>query len=123
MLGYEGDGNAGVGSGGGVVVYIGGTRGSDVLFSAGDVLEMSVVIGVSGMCGMYMCLARGGIEGVGGEWVTGMGLGFTNSGGNGESGICVCDLVAVVWVVLGESGWAAWARALEGFVLLCLCVL
>ena len=23
------------------------------------------------------------------------------------NGICVCALVAVVWVVLGESGWAA----------------
>ena len=23
-----------------------------------------------------MCLARGGVEGVGGEWVTGLGLGF-----------------------------------------------
>ena len=26
---------------------------------------------------------------------------------HGESGICVCVLVAMVWVVLGESGWAA----------------
>ena len=33
---------------------------------------------------------------------------------HGESGICV--LVAVVWVVLGESGWAAWARVWEGGV-------
>ena len=29
---------------------------------------------------------------------------------HGENEICVCVLVAVVWVVLGESGWAAWAR-------------
>ena len=50
-------------------------------------------------CGM--CLARGGVGGVGGEWMTGLGLGFTNSGGTGEIGICVCVLVAVVWVVLG----------------------
>ena len=45
----EGDGNAGVGSGGGVVAvsaYMGGTRGSGVLSSAGDVLEMSVMRGV-----------------------------------------------------------------------------
>ena len=44
LLGCEGDGNAGVGSGGGVVsvsVYMGGTCGSDVLASACDVLEMS----------------------------------------------------------------------------------
>ena len=56
----EGDGNAGVGSGGGVIalsVYMGGTCGSGVLSSAGDVLEMSVVRGVGGVC---MCLARGG---------------------------------------------------------------
>ena len=41
-------------------------------------LEMSVVGGVGEVCGM--CLARGGVEGVGGEWLTGLGLGFTNSG-------------------------------------------
>ena len=55
LLGCEGDGNAGVGSGGGVVVvsaYMGGTRGSGVLASAGDVLEMSVVRGVGGVCDM-----------------------------------------------------------------------
>ena len=38
---------------------------------------------------MCMCLARAGVEGVGGEWVTRLGLGFTNSGGDGEIGICV----------------------------------
>ena len=71
MLGCEGDGNAGVGSGGGVVVvsaYMTGTRGLSVLSSAGDVLEMSVVRGVGGVCDMCMCLARGG---VGGEGVSG----------------------------------------------------
>ena len=50
--GCEGDGNAGVGSVGGVVLVsacIGGTRGSGVLSSAGDVLEMSVVRGVGGV--------------------------------------------------------------------------
>ena len=65
LLGCEGDGNAGVGSGGGVVAvsaYMGGTRGSGVLARADDVPEMSVV------------------GGVGGEWVKGLGLGFTNSG-------------------------------------------
>ena len=29
---------------------------------------------------MYM-FGSGGVGGVGGEWVTGLGLGFTNSGG------------------------------------------
>ena len=59
----EDDGNAGVGKGGGVVVVsvcMSGTRGSGVLSSTGDVLEMSVVRGVGGVCDMCMCLARGG---------------------------------------------------------------
>ena len=46
MLGCEGDGNTSVGSEGSVVsgsAYMGGTRGSGVLSSAGDVQEMSVV--------------------------------------------------------------------------------
>ena len=42
---------------------------------------------------------------------------------HGESGICVCVLVAVVWVVLGDSGWEAWARVWEGGVVLCMWVL
>ena len=68
VRGCQGDGNAGVGSGGGVVavsVCMGGTRGSDVLSSAGDVLEMSVVRGVGRVCNMCMCLPRGGVGGVG----------------------------------------------------------
>ena len=46
MLGCKGDGHAGV-----VVVsaYMGGTGGSGVLSSAGDVLEMNVVRGVGGV--------------------------------------------------------------------------
>ena len=38
-----------------------GTRGSGVLSSTGDVLELSVVRGVGGVCDMCMCLARGGV--------------------------------------------------------------
>ena len=45
-----------------------GTRGSGVLSSTGDVLEMSVVRGVGGVCGMCMGLAR---VGVGAEGVSG----------------------------------------------------
>ena len=58
---------------------MGGTRGLVVLSSTCDVLEMSVVRGVGGVCDMCMCLARGG---VGGEWVRGLGLGlgFANFG-------------------------------------------
>ena len=39
---------------------MGGSRGSGVFSSAGNVLEMSVVRGVGGVCDMCMCLARGG---------------------------------------------------------------
>ena len=42
LLGCEGDGNCGVGVGV-VSAYMGSTRSSGVLSSAGDVLEMSVV--------------------------------------------------------------------------------
>ena len=51
-----------------VSACMGGTRGSDFLSSTGDVLEMSVVTGVGGVCDMCMCLARGS---VGGEGVSG----------------------------------------------------
>ena len=59
-----------MGSGRGVVAvsaYMGGTRGSGVLSSAGDVFEMSVVRGAGGVGDMCMCLARGGVRGVGCE--------------------------------------------------------
>ena len=45
-----------------------GTHGSGVLSSTGDVLEMSVVRAVGGVCDMCMCLAQGS---VGGEGVSG----------------------------------------------------
>ena len=50
-----------------VSAYMGGTCGSGVLSSVGDMLEMSVVRGVGGVSDMCMCLARGGVGGVGGE--------------------------------------------------------
>ena len=64
----KGDGNDGVGSGGGGVAVsacMSGTRGSGVLSSTGDVLEMSVVRGVGGVCDMCMCLAWDGMDGEG----------------------------------------------------------
>ena len=78
-----------------------GTRGSGVLSSTCDVLEMSVVSGVGGVCAMCMCLARGGVGEEGGEWMRELGLGFTNPVGQGECWPCVCVLVAVVWVGSG----------------------
>ena len=89
-----------------VSTYIGGTHSSGVLSSSAcDVV--SVVRAVGGVCDMCMCLARDGVGGIGGGWVTGFGLCFTNYGGTWEKwDMCLC-FVAVVWVVLGESGWAA----------------
>ena len=71
-------------------------------------LEMSVVRGVGGVCDMCMCLTRGGVGGVEGEWVTGLGLGFTNSGGTWRKwNMCLCfgcggvGGVGREWMVLG----------------------
>ena len=36
---------------------------------------------VCGVCDMCKCFDRGGVRGIGSEWVTGLGLRFTNSGG------------------------------------------
>ena len=97
-----------------------GTRGSGVLSSACDVLAMSVVRGVGGVCDMCMCLALSVVGGA--EWVRGLRLGFTNPGGTGGSGICVCVLVTVVWVVLGEwvgslgQGLGSWCGVRYVFV-------
>ena len=66
--------------------HVGGTRGSRIVSSAGDVLWMSVVRGMTGLggvCEMWMCLARGGVGGEGGEWMRGLGLGFTTVVGTG----------------------------------------
>ena len=80
-----------------------GTRGSGVLSSTGDVLEMSVVRGVSGVCGMCMSLARGGVGGEGGEWMRELGLGFTNPvGTGGVLDMCLCFGCGGVGCVGGE---------------------
>ena len=88
-----------MGFGGGVVAvsaYMVGTCGSGVLYSACDVLEMSVMRGVGGMC---MCLARGG---VGGEWGEDWVCALPILEEHGESGkVCFgCGGVGVV----GGSG-------------------
>ena len=126
LLGCEDDGNAGVGSGGGMVVvsaYMGGTRASGVLANAGDVLVMSVVRCVGGVCGMCMCLARGGVGGGGCEWVPGLGLGFTNSGGTGEKwDMCLCFGCGGVGGVGGEwlDGSGLGLRGWGGVLSVCL---
>ena len=77
-----------MGSGGGVVavsVYMGDTRGSGVLSSADDVLELYVMRGVCGVCDMRMCWIGAGAIVVGG-----LDLGFTNPGGTlGKWDMCL----------------------------------
>ena len=55
--------------------HVGCTRGLGIVSSAADVPWMR---GVGGVC--EMCMAQ---DGVGGEWMRGMGLGFTNPVGTG----------------------------------------
>ena len=67
-----------MGDGSGVMSagHVGGTCGSVIVSSVVDVLWMSVVRGmrgVGGVCDMCMCLARGGMDGEGGEWMRGLG--------------------------------------------------
>ena len=48
--------------------HVGGPFGACIVYSATDVLWLSVVRGmrgVGGVCTMCMCLARGGVEGEG----------------------------------------------------------
>ena len=100
-------------------VYMGVTRGS----SAGDVLEMSVVRGVCGVCDMCMYLARGGVLVVGGEWEIRLGLGFINSGGTwGKWYMCLCFGCGSVGGVGGEFV-DDWGQGMGGWGGVCLCVL
>ena len=82
---------------------MGCTRGSGVLSGTGDVIEMSVVRGVGGVCDMFMCLVRGGVGGEEGEWMRGLGLGFTNPVGTwGVLDVCLCFGCGGVGGVGGE---------------------
>ena len=115
-----------MGSGGGVVAVsacMSGTRGSGVLSSTGDMLEISVMRGVGGVCEMCMCLARGGVGGEGGEWMRGLGFGFTNPvETGGVLDVCLCFGYGGVDGVGGE--WVGGLdQGLEGGMLLCLCEL
>ena len=91
------------------VGYVDDTGGSGKMFSAADVLEMSVVRGmrgVGGVCGICMCLAR---SGVGGEGVSEMDFGFSNRVGiRGvlDVYLCLgCGGVGGEWVGAGNRFW------------------
>ena len=59
--------------------------------STGDVLAMTVVRDVGGVCDMCMCLARGSVGGEGCEWRRGWCLGFANHVGTGRVfNVCLC---------------------------------
>ena len=73
-----------------------GTRGSGVLSSTCDVLDMSVVRGVGGVCDMCMCLARGGVGGEVGERIR-FGL-YQSCGDRGSVG-------RMFWL-----RWCVWRR-------------
>ena len=104
----EVDDNDGVGEGWGVMSagHVSGTRGLGIVSSAVNVLWMSMVRGMWGVgvvCEVCMCLARGGVGGEGGEWMRGLGLGFTNPvGTGGVLDVCLC-LVGCRGV-----GWCRW---------------
>ena len=103
--------------------YMGGTRGSGILYSAGDMLEMSVVRGVCGVGDMCMCLVRGGLGGIGGEWVRGLGLGFTNLGGTGlKWDMCLCFGSSGVGGVVGGRLGLGSRRVVFGVSLDYLCL-
>ena len=120
----EGDVNAGVGSGDGVVAvstHMGGTRGSGVWSSACDVQEMSVVRGVGRVCDM--CISRGGVGGVGGETIV---FGVANPGGTlGKWDMCLCFGCDCVGGVRGGVEWLVGQclGGCAGGVVLCMCVL
>ena len=111
----EGDSNAGVGDGGGVLAVSSVCeRGLGIVSCADDVLEKSVVRGmrgVGGVCEICMCLVREG-WGVRGEWVRGFGLGFNNHVGTGgvlDVSLCldcvgVCSIGGGGWCLVSASG-------------------
>ena len=70
----------------------------------------------------------GGVRGVGGEWVTGLGLGFTNSGGTwGKWDMCLCFSCSGVggvggeWVVDLGQGLGGWGGVMSVVSLDSLC--
>ena len=93
--------------------------GLGVLSSTGDVL----VRGVGGVCDMYMCLARGGVGGEGGEWMRELGFGlYQFLWGQGECwGHVSVFLVAVVWGGVGGE-WVGGLGQGSGAVGWCLCL-
>ena len=72
---------------------------------------------------MCICLALGGVGVEGGEWLRGLGLGYTNPvGTGGVVDVWLCYVCGYVGGVGGE--WiGVLNQGLEGWVVLCLCEL
>ena len=119
---YEGAGKVGMGFGGicgcRECVY-GWYTWFKWLSSACDWLEMSVVRGVDRVCDICMCFTRGGLGGVGGEWLRRLCLGFTIPGRTwGKWDMCLCFGCGGIGGVGGGggvggrigpgSGWVGW---------------
>ena len=98
--------------------HVCGTHGSGIVYREVDMLWMSVVRGVGGVCEMCMCLAWGSVGEEGGEWMRGLGLGFTNPVGTGEVlDVCLyfgCGGVGGQWV-------GGWTRVWRGGVVCVSC--
>ena len=67
---------------------------------------------------MYV-FGSGGVGGVGSEWVTGLGLGFTNSGGTW--GMCLFWLRWCGWCWGRMDGWLGPESGRVGFCYVCVC--
>ena len=71
--------------------HVGGTRGSNIVSSASNVLLMSVVRGMRGVGGVCEFVYVFGSELVDGEWMRGLGLGFISPVGTwGVLDVCLC---------------------------------
>ena len=100
---------------GGVVVVsacMSGIRGSGVLSSTGDVLDMSVVRGAGGVCVTCVCVWLGAVwVETGGKWMRELGLSFTNPvGTGGVLDVCLCFGCGGVG---GVGGWCRWVGGLD----------
>ena len=82
---------------------------------------MRGVRGVGGVCERGMCFARSGVGGEGGEWMRGLGLGFSNPVGTGRVlDVCLCFGCGGVGGLGGEwVGVGGLAQGLEGWCYVC----
>ena len=94
--------------------YVGVTRGSCIVSSVADVLGMSVMRGVDGVCEICMCLVRGGM---GGKWIRGLFLQYCEN--RGVCNMCLClgcgsvDGVGGLWMGARSMVWEGGVVSLD----------